>query len=296
MNRLKITYTNWVVVFVLMLALTIPLGLGTSFKSAKASVPVDSSTCPIPLKKGTGGFRYSNDYGAGRNGGRTHKGIDLFAPSGTPIVAIESGMASQSSQNLGGKVTRLIGDSGTYYYHAHLSNWPAKLKGTSLSNAVRVERGEIIGFVGNTGNARSTPPHLHLGIKPNGFGSSKAWTNPFSYLEAWCNSDSGSPPEGTGVCAKQPFLERGDGFSSTGKSGKRGDVRQLQEQLNRIQPQLNSSVFSAALTVDGRFGGDTESAVREVQKFGLDEYGTINGKPVSIDGKVGPQTWFILCD
>lgn len=253
MNSSKLIYTNWLIAFVLAFVLTIPLGISIYPKSVEAAVPVGSGTCPIPSGEN---FSYTDDYGAGRSGGRTHKGVDLFAPSGTPLVAIEGGMASQSSQDLGGKVTRLIGDSGTYYYYAHLSDWPANLRGTSLSNAVRVDRGDIIGFVGNTGNARSTPPHLHLGIKPGGFGSNKAWKNPFSHLQEWCNSDSGSSPPsnpaGDSICSEQPFLKRGDGFNSTGQSHKRDDVRQLQELLNRIRPQLNSSVFSAALTIDGR--------------------------------------------
>ncbi|PPK84526.1 peptidase M23-like protein [Neolewinella xylanilytica] len=112
-------------------------------------------------------------WGDSRSGGaRQHQGNDIFAPRGTPLVAVSDGIVrSTKVGGLGGKTVWLRDGEGrglTYYY-AHLD-----------SQLVRpgqiVTRGDTLGLVGNTGNARTTPPHLHFGIYRNGA------RDPYSYL------------------------------------------------------------------------------------------------------------------
>ncbi|HVD96599.1 MAG TPA: M23 family metallopeptidase [Cytophagaceae bacterium] len=97
------------------------------------------------------------------NGARAHEGIDIFAPKGTPVVAPTNGIIYNVGTNaLGGKVIWLYDSkrSQTYYF-AHLdSQW--------VKSSMAIEQGEIIGQVGNTGNAAKTAPHLHFGIYDNG--------------------------------------------------------------------------------------------------------------------------------
>jgi murein DD-endopeptidase MepM/ murein hydrolase activator NlpD len=105
-------------------------------------------------------------FGVARDGGRrSHHGIDIFAPRGTPVLASTEGVVRSTDPNtLGGKVVWL-GDERrrqTLYY-AHLDS-------ASVVEGQRVQRGDTLGFVGNTGNARTTKPHLHFGIYRRGAG------------------------------------------------------------------------------------------------------------------------------
>jgi peptidoglycan LD-endopeptidase LytH len=102
-------------------------------------------------------------WGAPRGGGRLHEGIDIFASRGTPTVAAEDGTVSSVTNNrLGGKVIfmRTSGKNLTLYY-AHLDS-------QLVRQGQRVSKGDTLGLVGNTGNAVSTPPHLHFGIYTSG--------------------------------------------------------------------------------------------------------------------------------
>lgn len=110
----------------------------------------------------TGGTNRSiqSFWGATRDGGkRSHEGIDIFAPRGTPVVAVTDGRISSSGEKgLGGKQVWLRDTKrGQSLYYAHLDSI------APLGNA-RVKTGDTIGFVGNTGNAKTTAPHLHFGI------------------------------------------------------------------------------------------------------------------------------------
>jgi murein DD-endopeptidase MepM/ murein hydrolase activator NlpD/SH3-like domain-containing protein len=103
-------------------------------------------------------------YGDSRDGGnRRHEGIDIFAPKGTPVIAPADGMISRvSTSRLGGKVVWMRdADRNHSYYFAHLDS-------QLVSSGMRVKRFDTIGLVGNTGNARTTPPHLHFGIYRSG--------------------------------------------------------------------------------------------------------------------------------
>lgn len=99
-------------------------------------------------------------WGATRDGGRrSHEGVDIFASRGTPVLAVVDGRISSSGEKgLGGKQVWLRDPKrGQSLYYAHLDSIEP------LGN-VRVRRGDTIGYVGNTGNARTTAPHLHFGI------------------------------------------------------------------------------------------------------------------------------------
>ncbi|MGH9274716.1 MAG: peptidoglycan DD-metalloendopeptidase family protein [Acidimicrobiales bacterium] len=93
-----------------------------------------------------------------------HQGTDIMAPTGTPLVACERGIITKmGSDVLGGTKIWVKGQSGTYYYYAHLSSFAE-----GMVDGLVVEPGTVIGFVGDTGNARGGAPHLHFEIHPDG--------------------------------------------------------------------------------------------------------------------------------
>lgn len=112
-----------------------------------------------------GPHSYVDSFGAPRSGGRTHKGCDILAAYGTPVVAVVSGTVSRTTPTdvgLGGITIWLKGDNGTSYYYAHLSRIA-----DGIGRGVSVGAGEVIGYVGHTGNAGSCN-HLHFQIMPGG--------------------------------------------------------------------------------------------------------------------------------
>ena len=115
-------------------------------------------------------------WGAARSQGRSHEGIDIMAPRGTKVFSATDGLiADLRNNNLGGKVIWVMGPAGSWHYYAHLD---AHKRGLNIGDSVK--KGDIIGYVGNTGNARHTSPHLHYGIYLNGKG--RGAVNPFPYL------------------------------------------------------------------------------------------------------------------
>ncbi len=103
-------------------------------------------------------------FGAERDGGRRqHHGVDIFAPRGTPVLAAADGRVRRVRETrIGGKVVWVresVHEASLYYAH---------LDSQHVSNGQMVERGDTVGFVGNTGNARTTPPHLHFGLYRRG--------------------------------------------------------------------------------------------------------------------------------
>lgn len=113
-------------------------------------------------------------WGADRDGGaRRHKGVDIFAPKGTPVIAVEDGIITRTGENrLGGKVVWLsVFSEGKSIYYAHLDTH-------LVQPGARVKKGDTLGLVGNTGNAQFTAPHLHFGIYSKG-----GAIDPFPFIE-----------------------------------------------------------------------------------------------------------------
>lgn len=115
-------------------------------------------------------------WGAARSQGRKHQGTDIFAPRGTPVLSATQGIVRRIGTNdLGGKVIWVTGPDLSQHYYAHLEDYAGHIQQGDW-----VEAGEVIAYVGNSGNARNTPPHLHYGIYIGVEGA----TNPYPYLVA----------------------------------------------------------------------------------------------------------------
>lgn len=109
--------------------------------------------------------------------GRAHEGNDIFADFGTPVVAVADGeLANVGTLPISGNRLWVYADSGDQFFYAHLSAFSA-----NAVNGRRVEKGEVLGYVGNTGDAEPTPPHVHFEIHPNGGDA----IDPNEYLVAW---------------------------------------------------------------------------------------------------------------
>ncbi|HEU5083183.1 MAG TPA: M23 family metallopeptidase [Acidimicrobiales bacterium] len=142
---------------------------------AAAAAPAPSPTvssgggmvCPV-----AGPHSFIDSWGYPRSGGRTHKGVDMMANTGVPVVAPVSGTVSHRGNSIGGLSFHLSGDNGHYYYGTHLSRY---------GQSGYVTAGTVIGYVGDSGNARGMP-HLHFEIHPN----HGAAVNPYPATRAAC--------------------------------------------------------------------------------------------------------------
>lgn len=124
-----------------------------------------------------GDYTYSADFGAPRHQG-SHQGVDIMADRGTPLVAVASGVIhrmTRTETGLGGIYVWLERADGTEYYYAHMHSIAA-----GLSEGSKVGAGQVIGTVGNTGDARYGAPHLHFEIRPAG----SQPIDPYSHLVA----------------------------------------------------------------------------------------------------------------
>ncbi len=124
--------------------------------------------CPVD-----GPVWFENDFGLPWGEGAVHQGIDLFAARGTPVVAPVSGVVETHPNTLGGNAFGLSGDDGVWYYGAHLDAYGA---------VGRVAAGTVIGYVGDSGDALGTTPHLHFETHPPGDDA----VNPFPSLVGAC--------------------------------------------------------------------------------------------------------------
>ena len=135
--------------------------------STQSPGPTGVWICPVAIGK------FTNDWGQPRSGGRVHEGNDMLAPRGTPVLAPVGGIVKRSTSASGGLTFNLKGDDGFTYVGMHLSEFGA-------DGAVR--GGDVVGFVGDTGNARGTN-HLHFEIQV-GKGQK---VNPYATLRRYCS-------------------------------------------------------------------------------------------------------------
>ena len=115
----------------------------------------DAWVCPLQGAP----YSFSDTYGAPRSGGRLHQGVDMIAARGTQIVAVVDGVSQPGQNELGGNAISFAGNDGNRYYYAHLDSFAA---------TGAVTKGTVIGYVGDTGDARFSTPHLHFEIHPGG--------------------------------------------------------------------------------------------------------------------------------
>jgi len=103
----------------------------------------------------------ADTFGASRGDDRTHEGQDIFSSKGTPVFSATPGYIIRMRENseLGGNNISIFGSGGRRYYYAHLDRFSNDIK-----VGQKVTTDTVIGFVGNTGNAITTPDHLHFGV------------------------------------------------------------------------------------------------------------------------------------
>lgn len=128
--------------------------------------------CPV-----AGPSSFIDTWGAPRSGGRTHRGTDMMAPRGTPLVAVANGVIRYGSSVLGGNTAWLHSDYGVSYFYAHLDTFAA-----DLGSGDTITIGTVIGTVGDTGNPAPGAYHLHFGIFPGG----TIAVNPYPSVRAVC--------------------------------------------------------------------------------------------------------------
>ena len=137
-----------------------------------ASMPAPAAL-PVPVR-GVLPRGLRDTWHGARSEGRKHEGIDIFAKRGTAVTSSTEGIVLRVSTNrLGGQVVWVLGPGGQRHYYAHLDRYAAIVDGQ------RVRAGTVLGYVGTTGNAAGTPPHLHYGIYEAG-----GAINPYPMLRA----------------------------------------------------------------------------------------------------------------
>jgi murein DD-endopeptidase MepM/ murein hydrolase activator NlpD len=128
-------------------------------KFALLALKEPDETLAMPVK-GVSRRQIADTFGAERTGGRSHSGQDIFARRGTPVYSATEGVVLRVGENdLGGKVVFVYGAGGRRYYYAHLDDFAPEL---AAGDVVTTET--LLGYVGTTGNAKGTPPHLHFGL------------------------------------------------------------------------------------------------------------------------------------
>ena len=143
-------------------------GGGPAESAAPRQVASGEWVCPVQ-----GPHTFRDSWGDARSGGRAHKGTDIMAPRGTPVVNPVSGNVTTKGDSLGGLSFHVQGDDGNYYYGTHLD---------SYSGATgHLPAGTVVGYVGDTGNAQGT--HLHFEIHIGGYGNP---INPYPTVARYC--------------------------------------------------------------------------------------------------------------
>jgi murein DD-endopeptidase MepM/ murein hydrolase activator NlpD len=147
-----------------------------------AAVTTTTAAPPPPAASGRvcpvdGAVVFRDSWGEARSGGRSHSGTDMMAARWTPLVAIEAGYIYQVSwHSAGGLGIYVKGVSGALWYYAH-----SEAVASGISNGTSVAAGQLIGYVGSSGNAST--PHLHFGYQPN---ANWVYANPYSIVNSLC--------------------------------------------------------------------------------------------------------------
>lgn len=183
-------------------------------------------------------------FGASRDGGqRSHRGVDIFARRGTPVLAASAGRVNRvRDTRIGGKVVWVrdpVRNASVYYAH---------LDRQFVQDGQEVQPGDTVGFVGNTGNARTTPPHLHLGLYRRGEGA----VDPFPFID----------PVRAMVPERTVDTERLGAWNRVGNGGvrlrtapgSRGDVVRELERHVPLRVLAGSGSFFRARLPDGTTG------------------------------------------
>lgn len=164
MKRRTTSMKRWLRRLAIGFAVVVVIGVLATHRMAWAMVRYSGSpgTLLVPVV-GVKRAALHSSWNEPRSGGRKHAGIDIFAHRGTPVVAAAEGIVVRigTTDRLGGNTVWVAGKPSTLYYYAHLDHFQ---KGLRVGD--HVEAGDVLGYVGNTGNARTTPPHLHFGMYP----------------------------------------------------------------------------------------------------------------------------------
>ncbi len=117
----------------------------------------------------------------------THEGVDIFAPFGSPVVAVQDGKLDHvGTLPISGNRLWLHTDNGDAFFYAHLSAFS-----DAARNGAEVKAGTVLGFAGNTGDAEPTPPHLHFEVHPGGMEEDPV--DPYPIVTAWQDRDDVPP-------------------------------------------------------------------------------------------------------
>jgi peptidoglycan LD-endopeptidase LytH len=149
--------------------------------AAPAPIAAPAPTPPPPTGGGgwicpvQGARSFIDSWGAARAGGRSHQGVDLMSPRGTPVVIPVSGLVQLKTGGIGGLTFRLDGDDGNWYYGAHLDAYAGP--------SGRLSAGTVVGYVGDSGDAKGTGTHLHFEIHIGGYGNP---VNPYPTVARHC--------------------------------------------------------------------------------------------------------------
>ncbi|MBB3221128.1 M23 family metallopeptidase [Pseudoduganella umbonata] len=139
---------------------------------------------PVPVE-GVRPRALRDTWGGARSAGRKHEGIDIFARRGTPVLSSTEGIVTQVGTNrLGGLVVWVMGPGGQRHYYAHLDRY------ADVQAGMRIEAGRVLGYVGDSGNAKGTPPHLHYGVYDVG-----GAINPYPLLRCTAAKTEASAPQ-----------------------------------------------------------------------------------------------------
>lgn len=151
--------------------------------AAPAPAPTSAAGALLLPVQGIGADQLQDTFTDARSEGRVHDAIDILAPNGTPVLAVADGTVEKLFDSVrGGLTVYQFEPSGRYcYYYAHLDRYA-----DGLAEKKTIKRGEVIGYVGSTGNASPEAPHLHFEIHV--LGPEKQWwkgesINPYPVLK-----------------------------------------------------------------------------------------------------------------